>query len=140
MAYVCAFMMSRYCSAVDRVQKPFNPLLGETYELVTNKFRLITHNSDVSFNHQHLNRLLPYVSEVYPINCALKGSTIIKKIPLGFIDNVYKPHHIFKKIMNFIFYQAMIQTYKYFFIKKFVLYISNNPKLSYYFWIIPIPS
>jgi len=42
MAYVCAFMMSRYCSAVDRVQKPFNPLLGETYELVTNKFRLIT--------------------------------------------------------------------------------------------------
>jgi hypothetical protein len=27
---------------VDRLQKPFNPLLGETYELVTNKFRLIT--------------------------------------------------------------------------------------------------
>jgi hypothetical protein len=24
------------------MQKPFNPLLGETYELVTNKYRLIT--------------------------------------------------------------------------------------------------
>lgn len=42
LAYVTTFMMSRYCTAVDRLQKPFNPLLGETYELVTNKFRLIT--------------------------------------------------------------------------------------------------
>lgn len=42
MAYVSAFMMSRFCTAVTRLQKPFNPLLGETYELVTNKFRLIT--------------------------------------------------------------------------------------------------
>jgi hypothetical protein len=65
-----------------------------------NKFRLITHNSDGSFNHQHLDRLLPYVSEIYPINCALKGSAIIKKIPLGFVDNIYKPHHIFKKIRD----------------------------------------
>jgi hypothetical protein len=42
LAYVTTFMMSRYCTAVDRLQKPFNPLLGETYELVTNKFRLLT--------------------------------------------------------------------------------------------------
>jgi len=42
LAFVSTFMMSRFCTAVSRLQKPFNPLLGETYELVTNKFRLIT--------------------------------------------------------------------------------------------------
>jgi hypothetical protein len=41
LAYVTAFQISRYCTAVDRLQKPFNPLLGETYELVTNHYRLI---------------------------------------------------------------------------------------------------
>ncbi|KAI9003209.1 Oxysterol-binding protein [Gaertneriomyces semiglobifer] len=32
--YVGAYAMSNYSSTVNRVQKPFNPLLGETYELV----------------------------------------------------------------------------------------------------------
>ena len=32
--YVSAFAISATASNLDRVGKPFNPLLGETYELV----------------------------------------------------------------------------------------------------------
>lgn len=32
MVYVAAFAVSEYCSTIGRVAKPFNPLLGETYE------------------------------------------------------------------------------------------------------------
>lgn len=41
LAYVAAYTVSRYCSAFGRTLKPFNPLLGETFELVTHKYRLI---------------------------------------------------------------------------------------------------
>jgi len=33
MAYVMAFVFSGYSSSLNRVRKPFNPLLGETYTL-----------------------------------------------------------------------------------------------------------
>lgn len=32
MAYVAAFTISSYSTTVNRTSKPFNPLLGETYE------------------------------------------------------------------------------------------------------------
>ena len=32
MAYVAAFTISSYATTTTRTQKPFNPLLGETYE------------------------------------------------------------------------------------------------------------
>jgi hypothetical protein len=35
MAYVAIYNISRYAHMADRSTKPFNPLLGETYELVT---------------------------------------------------------------------------------------------------------
>jgi oxysterol-binding protein 1 len=34
MVYIAAFAASEYASTIDRVAKPFNPLLGETYEYV----------------------------------------------------------------------------------------------------------
>lgn len=34
MVYVAAFAASEYASTIGRVAKPFNPLLGETYEYV----------------------------------------------------------------------------------------------------------
>lgn len=34
MLYVAAFAASEYASTIGRVAKPFNPLLGETYEYV----------------------------------------------------------------------------------------------------------
>ncbi|PRT54239.1 Oxysterol-binding 2 [Wickerhamiella sorbophila] len=43
MAYVAAFTVSSYSSTINRVAKPFNPLLGETYEYCRpdNHFRLV---------------------------------------------------------------------------------------------------
>lgn len=112
-----------------------------------NKFRLITHNSDGGFNQQHLDRLLPYVNEIYPINCALKDTPIIKKIPLGFVDSVYKPHHKFKTIreeknsksifayMNFAIntnYSKRIDCQQAFDDKEWVLSQSNIPPEDFY--------
>lgn len=34
MLYVAAFAVSGYSSTAGRTSKPFNPLLGETYEIV----------------------------------------------------------------------------------------------------------
>ena len=34
MVYVAAFAASEYASTIGRVAKPFNPLLGETFEYV----------------------------------------------------------------------------------------------------------
>jgi len=41
MALVIAHLMSSFNAAKDRHKKPFNPMLGETYELVTEEFRFI---------------------------------------------------------------------------------------------------
>ncbi|KAM9886845.1 hypothetical protein OXX69_013576, partial [Metschnikowia pulcherrima] len=44
MVYVAAFAASEYSSTIDRIAKPFNPLLGETFEYCRKDqgFRLIT--------------------------------------------------------------------------------------------------
>lgn len=44
MVYVAAFAASEYASTIDRIAKPFNPLLGETFEYCRpdQKFRLIS--------------------------------------------------------------------------------------------------
>lgn len=44
MSYVMAFAVSIYAGTINRTKKPFNPLLGETYELVDEKkgFRFIS--------------------------------------------------------------------------------------------------
>lgn len=42
MAYVSAYSISRYQSVTGRMHKPFNSLLGETYELVTTKYRFFS--------------------------------------------------------------------------------------------------
>jgi hypothetical protein len=40
MLLVTAFAITQYCGPDGRLQKPFNPLLGETYELLTPDFKL----------------------------------------------------------------------------------------------------
>lgn len=42
MCYVMAFSMSAYSSNAGRFKKPFNPILGETYELSCPEFRFIS--------------------------------------------------------------------------------------------------
>lgn len=41
MSYVASFVISSYASTEDRLWKPFNPLLGETYEVQRHSFRVI---------------------------------------------------------------------------------------------------
>ena len=43
-SYVTAFIFSLLSSTIDRMKKPFNPLLGETFELVSEekKFKFIS--------------------------------------------------------------------------------------------------
>lgn len=42
LALISAFNASRLSTIKDRTLKPFNSLLGETYELVTQNYRLIS--------------------------------------------------------------------------------------------------
>lgn len=41
MSYVMAFIMASYASSDERMWKPFNPLLGETYEVQRQSFRVV---------------------------------------------------------------------------------------------------
>lgn len=66
--------------------------------LPTKKFRLITHNSDSTFSEDHLNAVKNHANKIYPINCTVSSCSLIQKIPLGFVDSLYKPHSIFSQI------------------------------------------
>ena len=39
MAWVASAIIGSFYQIIERLKKPFNPLLGETYELVTSEFR-----------------------------------------------------------------------------------------------------
>ena len=39
---VASFILSSFWAVPNRTLSPFNPLLGETYELVTNKYKFIS--------------------------------------------------------------------------------------------------
>ena len=64
-----------------------------------NKFILITHNSDKTFTEKEFNLIKKYVVHIYAINSNYI-SPIVTNIPLGFVDNKYKPHIKFTKILN----------------------------------------
>ncbi|XP_073993554.1 oxysterol-binding protein-related protein 1 isoform X3 [Rhodnius prolixus] len=55
MQYICAFAVSALASNWDRLGKPFNPLLGETYELERSDYRVIceqvSHHPPISAFH-----------------------------------------------------------------------------------------
>lgn len=42
MAYVVSFMISQYSSTLNRTKKPFNPILGETFEYATHNYKFIS--------------------------------------------------------------------------------------------------
>ncbi len=63
----------------------------------SNKFILLTHNSDQKFTSTHLETIRPYVSHIYAINCGVQDP-LITPIPLGFVDSKYKPHAKFEEI------------------------------------------
>ena len=42
LALIAAFQVTMFTSCERSTSKPFNPMLGETYELVTDKFQFLT--------------------------------------------------------------------------------------------------
>eukprot|EP01022_Parablepharisma_sp_SALTPOND_P014306 TRINITY_DN1933_c0_g2_i3.p1 TRINITY_DN1933_c0_g2~~TRINITY_DN1933_c0_g2_i3.p1 ORF type:complete len:668 (+),score=42.50 TRINITY_DN1933_c0_g2_i3:122-2005(+) len=52
MAYVAAFLVASYCSTFSRTKKPFNPILGETFEYVTPTYKFfseqVSHHPPIS--------------------------------------------------------------------------------------------
>jgi hypothetical protein len=52
-----------------------------------NKFNLITHNSDLSFDDRMLNNIKSHIDKIYSINCIVNDSKVVK-IPLGFSDRL----------------------------------------------------
>lgn len=63
------------------------------------KFILITHNSDNPFTVEHFKHLFNFTNHIFAINC-LVGHPNVSCIPLGFVDNKYKPHNKFQEILN----------------------------------------
>ena len=57
MVHMATYTCATYSLVINRIQKPFNPMLGETYELITDKFRLYSelvshHPPVIAFNCQ----------------------------------------------------------------------------------------
>ena len=65
MVYVAAYALATYCLVKGRTQKPFNPLLGETYELVTPAYR-------------YLSELVSHHPPVLAVNCQGEGWEVNK--------------------------------------------------------------
>lgn len=55
LALVATYSASRYCCVVGRTHKPFNSLLGETFELVTTKYKFfseqVSHHPPITAYH-----------------------------------------------------------------------------------------
>ncbi|CAG9330446.1 unnamed protein product [Blepharisma stoltei] len=91
LALVACFAVSVYANGTNRTMKPFNPLLGETYELETKGFRLISeqvsHHPPVSAMHcEHLKYIYWGNTEV---KTHFKG-TYIQAVPHGIFHLVLK--------------------------------------------------
>lgn len=42
MCYVIGFSVGDYAGSIDRNKKPFNPILGETYELIHKDYKFVS--------------------------------------------------------------------------------------------------
>ena len=84
MAIVCAYAISQYCAQNGRINKPFNPLLGETYELLTPDFKLIaeqvSHHPPVTALRSESDHWI-YEADT-DANIVFNG-TSVKAIPMG---------------------------------------------------------
>ena len=84
MAYISIITSIIYSSADDRTWKPFNPLLGETYEYVSKDFKFfaeqISHHPPISAYHAYGKGYEMWASSQYSIN--FKG-TYLQFTPNG---------------------------------------------------------
>lgn len=83
LAFVTAFTISPYGSVIGRTYKPFNPLLGETYELSHRKFFFVAeqvlHHPPVTAYHCHNDYMENFASIV--VNVQILGKSIQVNIP-----------------------------------------------------------
>lgn len=64
------------------------------------KFNLIVHNSDQPFDNAKFFSISLYTNKIFAINTTCLNKSIVKTIPLGFVDNTSKPHMILKAIAS----------------------------------------
>ncbi|SBS91242.1 oxysterol-binding protein/PH domain containing protein [Plasmodium ovale curtisi] len=83
LAYVTAFTISPYASVIGRTFKPFNPLLGETYELTHRKFFFISeqvvHHPPITAYHCHNEYMENFASII--VNVHILGKSVEVTIP-----------------------------------------------------------
>ncbi|CRH00189.1 oxysterol-binding protein-related protein 2 [Plasmodium relictum] len=83
LAFVTAFTISPYASVIGRTFKPFNPLLGETYELTHRKFYFISeqvvHHPPITAYHCHNDYMENFASII--VNVQILGKSIEVTIP-----------------------------------------------------------
>jgi len=102
LALVACFAASGYAGSENRLMKPFNPLLGETFELETNGFRVISeqvsHHPPVSAIHCD-HPVFAFWGNT-EVKTSFKG-TYLQVNPTGTFHLVIKPyndHFVFHKI------------------------------------------
>mmetsp|Transcript_4815 Transcript_4815/g.4686 ORF Transcript_4815/g.4686 Transcript_4815/m.4686 type:complete len:101 (-) Transcript_4815:580-882(-) len=94
LAYAACFAVSSYASNENRTMKPFNPLLGETYELQRDGFNLISeqvsHHPPVSAIHADHEKY--WFSGMTQVKTAFKGTYLVVN-PSGTFHVVLKPYN-----------------------------------------------
>ena len=119
LAYVACFGVTSYVSSAQRTMKPFNPLLGETYELVRDGYRVISeqvsHHPPISALHCQHSKFL--FSASVDIKTSFKG-THLNVIPRGknhLILKEFGDHFVWEKpqtnVHNIIFGKMYVDHY-----------------------------
>lgn len=121
----------------------FYPFLQLVQSQKINKFNLITHNSDLSFDSKMLSLIYTHVNKIFAINCVVSDDKVTK-IPLGFSDrlvpvissmelNSNKEHLVY---MNFNIHSGRIservECRNYFSQFDWVMYEDLVPEKQYY--------
>ena len=119
LAYVACFAVTSYVSSAQRTMKPFNPLLGETYELVKDGYRVISeqvsHHPPISALHCQHSKFL--MSASVDIRTSFKG-THLNVLPKGKYHLILKElgdHFVWEKpqtnVHNIIFGKMYVDHY-----------------------------
>eukprot|EP00371_Babesia_bovis_P003029 XP_001611676.1 oxysterol-binding family protein [Babesia bovis T2Bo] len=120
MAYVTLFSITPYASAVGRTYKPFNPLLGETFEITHRDFKFIAeqvgHHPPICAFHCHNDNFESYGSTNAMVKLTGKSVevSIIGPFTVNLFVNGAKEHYSLQRcyvvIHNIIIGKIWIET------------------------------
>jgi len=92
LAYVATWIVSQYAFTVGRTMKPFNPVLGETFELETQGFRLVaeqvSHHPPISAIHCDHPKYESWGNT--EVKSSFKGTSLLVS-PTGEMHLLFKP-------------------------------------------------